>query len=644
MSVNLKPVKAWNFGTPANGVAMYQDTIKPLDDNIKALAEQANKCVQVEPQNFTKAEKDQARKNLDADNGRIHRFCLYWTDTPYGSSGETCCLLGDMEQLNEQGTDVLPLTKERLYEIYKNNEVLLFTSYPYSSTQKHWGIAADVDIYFRGEAGDFDNLYVDIRFYLPVQYHGMRDPECYQVCDFTLNGEPSPYLLVKGPNATGHYNSRGEYKMALPDKGETIPLLSDLSHDVYQDEHKVSVSYDSEEGCWVGNIKNYCFNTLRFRVSGSSSNNPEIRLYCDTTPNLNQSSSSEHWLYDSCLFTFVNVIFDYDEGTQPVIAKPYKFRFFRKMTVLGTETINECQSGFAQGKWENRKPYCILVTGGYSKSFTHPELNPTDIGSWTVLNEKTKQVHHVGFGGHTYNNKGQDTGHTDTYLRNLDAYDGDDYVETLKGFPKVTAEEVIKWRENGEIIILHYGQEIINEWDNEYHLYSFTNQSTRDSTTEEITNYAVRLEFTSVGHDPVVIETISFITNSSGYVILNGTEEHDVETLYVAARPEKTAITHDISKGYVSIPANAVTVLTIPSGYAGNSLNLNLNSVDIYQAPVDLSVEIHTEVSIDLKATLPDSSTVYWVGGNNSITAGKDYLLRCTGHCCELLEISAQQS
>jgi len=65
MSVNLKPVKAWNFGTPANGVAMYQDTIKPLDDNIKALANVADKCVQVTAQEFTPEEKETARTNID---------------------------------------------------------------------------------------------------------------------------------------------------------------------------------------------------------------------------------------------------------------------------------------------------------------------------------------------------------------------------------------------------------------------------------------------------------------------------------------------------------------------------------------------------------------------------------------------------
>ena len=35
---NLKTPTPWNWGTPANGVTMYNDTVKPLDDNIRLVA------------------------------------------------------------------------------------------------------------------------------------------------------------------------------------------------------------------------------------------------------------------------------------------------------------------------------------------------------------------------------------------------------------------------------------------------------------------------------------------------------------------------------------------------------------------------------------------------------------------------------
>lgn len=35
---DLKTPKPWNWGTPANGVTMYNDTVKPLDDNIRMVA------------------------------------------------------------------------------------------------------------------------------------------------------------------------------------------------------------------------------------------------------------------------------------------------------------------------------------------------------------------------------------------------------------------------------------------------------------------------------------------------------------------------------------------------------------------------------------------------------------------------------
>lgn len=65
MSVSLKPVAAWNLATPANGVAMYNDTVKPLKENIEAVTAQVDKCVQIEPQNFTPEEKETARANID---------------------------------------------------------------------------------------------------------------------------------------------------------------------------------------------------------------------------------------------------------------------------------------------------------------------------------------------------------------------------------------------------------------------------------------------------------------------------------------------------------------------------------------------------------------------------------------------------
>ena len=65
MSVSLKPVTAWNLGTPANGVAMYNGTVKPLKENIESVAAQVDKCVQVEPQTFTPEEKEIARTNID---------------------------------------------------------------------------------------------------------------------------------------------------------------------------------------------------------------------------------------------------------------------------------------------------------------------------------------------------------------------------------------------------------------------------------------------------------------------------------------------------------------------------------------------------------------------------------------------------
>jgi len=35
---NLKTPTPWNWGTPANGITMYNETVKPLDDNIRLVA------------------------------------------------------------------------------------------------------------------------------------------------------------------------------------------------------------------------------------------------------------------------------------------------------------------------------------------------------------------------------------------------------------------------------------------------------------------------------------------------------------------------------------------------------------------------------------------------------------------------------
>lgn len=609
MSVSLKPVTAWNLGTPANGTTMYRDTIKPLKENIESVAAQVDKCVQVEPQTFTKAEKDQARKNLDADNGRIHRFCLYWSDIPEGEH-TTYCLLGDMEQLNEEGTDVLPVTKERLYEIYKNNEVLLFTSYVYNNPQKHWGIAANVDIHFDSDhEGDFDYLSVDISFYLPVQSGVMRYPERYTCHNFTFgpNYEKSPYIAVYGPNATLHSSATGIYRMEIPDKSEVMPVFtSDIIN-------KGNISYDEDTGEYFCRISNYSYNEITTKdsmtVDSQYVSEPTLVCYCDV-PSAQQN-----------VLTFIDLKVDFNSV---VWHAPIKLKIVKRYTERRdgqTETFTvELHSQYT-GSFENGKTYTILAVGG-SKSGGLGSGLGLDLpnGAWFCLDcSQERKVHNLLYGI-------QDDNHTAVpYITDLDRFrmtnDGRKYQ------CYVTAEEVIKWHAAGDEIVLHYASDPTN-YDNTFMLRSFADQSSGDSKR-------CRLEFVSFLYG-TVIQQINFITNNDGYLYVSTFGNGDFEQHKFAYT---SGAISEIYDGVVSVINHSFETLTVPSTFSGE---LTIVVTSTYNDAVNCDILITSNAACDVFVRT-DQGSVYdmlWTDSNR-ITADKKFLLSVRGNCCSLKEATA---
>ena len=606
--MNLKPVAAWNLATPANGVAMYQDTIKPLKENIETVAEQLNKCVQVEPQNFTKAEKDQARKNLDADNGRVHRFCLYWSDIPYGENS-TYCLLGDMEQLNEEGTDVLPVTKERLYEIYKNNEVLSFTSYTYNNREKHWGIASDVDIYFQdGHEGDFDYLSVSISFSLPVQFHSMRYPERYTCHNFTFgpNYEKSPYIAVYGPNASGHNASVGIYSMEIPDKTEVLPVFT--SNII----GKGNIAYDEDTGEYSCRISNYSYNEITtpdsMTVDGQYVKEPTLVCYCDI-PGSQQN-----------ILTFIDLKVNFSASWHAPIKLKIVKRY-REWRSSQEETYTvELHSQYS-GTFANGKTYTILVVGG-SKSGglgSDPDL-PN--GAWYCLDcSQERKVHNLLYGI-------QESSTTVPYLTDLDRF------RTNSGDKKyqcyVTAEEVIKWHDAGDEIVLHYTANPSNS-DNTFMLRSFADQSSGDSK-------ACRLEFVSFLYG-TVFQQINFITNSDGYLYVSTVGGSDFEQHKFAYT---SGVISGIYDGVASVQSNlSFNTLTVPDTFGGD---LTIAIAQNYQDAVNCDILITSYVDGCHVFVRINQGSVYdmlWTTEGNTLSANKKYLLSVRGNCCSLKEVAA---
>ena len=613
MSVSLKPVTAWNLGTPANGATMYRDTIKPLKENIESVAAQVDKCVQVEPQNFTKAEKDQARKNLEADNGRIHRFCLYWSDIPYGvdSAGNQLyyCLLGDMEQLNEEGTDVLPVTKERLYEIYKNNEVLSFTSYVYSNREKHWGIASDVDIYFQDEhEGDFDYLSVSISFSLPVQFHSMRYPERYTCHNFTFgpNNEKSPYIAVYGPNASGHSSSVGIYSMTIPDKSEVIPVFT--SNPI----NKGSIDYDEDTGEYFCRIENYAYNEIITPDSmttpgGVFVQEPTLVCYCDM-PNEHQN-----------ILTFIDLKVNFAASWHaPIKLKIIKRYPEWRSSQVETYTV-ELHSQYT-GTFKNGKTYTILAVGG-SKSGGIGGLDLPN-GAWFCLDcSQERKVHNLLYGI-------QDDNHTSVpYLTDLDRF------RTASGDKKykcyVTAEEVIKWHAAGDEIVLHYAYDPTN-YDNTFMLRLFQDQSSGNSK-------ACRLEFVSFLYG-TVIQQINFITNNDGYLYVSEFGNSDFEQHKFAYT---SGVISDISDGVASVINHSFETLTIPATFSGD---LTIVVTSTYNDAVNCDILITSNAACDVFVRTEQGSVydMLWTD-DNAIAADKKYLLSVRGNCCSLKEAVALQ-
>lgn len=610
MSVSLKPVAAWNLGTPANGVAMYNDTVKPLKENIEAVAAQVDKCVQVEPQNFTKAQKDQARKNLDADNGRIHRFCLYWSDIPYGqdSAGNQLyyCLLGDMEQLNEEGTDVLPVTKERLYEIYKNNEVLSFTSYVYGNSEKHWGIASDVDIYFEsGHEGDFDYLSVSISFSLPVQFHSMRYPERYTCHNFTFgpNHEKSPYIAVYGPNATGHSSSVGIYSMEIPDKSEVIPVFtSDIIG-------KNSVTFDEETGEYSCRISNYAYNEITtpdsMTVDSQYVAEPTLVCYCDVkTPMQN-------------ILTFIDLKVAFSASWHASIKLKIVKRYIEWRDNQEDTFTVELHPQYT-GTFENGKTYTILAVGG-SKSGGLGDLDLPN-GAWFCLDcSQERKVHNLLYGI-------QDDNHTTVpYITDLDRF------RTNSGGKKyqcyVTAEEVIKWHDAGDEIVLHYTANP-TDYDNTFMLRSFDDQSSGDSKR-------CRLEFVSFLYG-TVIQQINFITNNDGYLYVSSVGGSDFEQHKFAYT---SGIISEIYDGVASVINRTFETLTVPATFSGD-LTIAVTSTYNDAANCDILITSNAACNVFVRINQGSVYDMLWTD-TNTIAADKKYLLSVRGNCCSLKEATA---
>lgn len=605
--MNLKPVAAWNLATPANGVAMYNDTVKPLKENIEAVAAQVDKCVQVEPQNFTKAEKDQARKNLDADNGRVHRFCLYWSDIPYGENSNYC-LLGDMEQLNEEGTDVLPVTKERLYEIYMNNEVLAFTSYNYYNREKHWGIASDVDIYFQdGHEGDFDYLSVSISFSLPVQFHSMRYPERYTCHNFTFgpNSEKSPYIAVYGPNATGHNSSVGIYSMEIPDKSEVLPVFtSDIIG-------KSSITFDEETGEFSCRISNYTYNEITtpdsMTVDGQYVAEPTLVCYCDA------DSVAQN------ILTFIDLKVNFSASWHAPIKLKIVKRY-REWRSTQTETYTvELHSQYS-GTFENGKTYTILVVGG-SKSGGLGDLDSPN-GAWFCLDcSQERKVHNLLYGI-------QENSSTVPYLTDLDRF------RTNSGDKKyqcyVTAEEVIKWHDAGDEIVLHYASDPSNT-DNTFMLRSFADQSSGDSK-------ACRLEFASFLYG-TVFQQIIFITNSDGYLYVSTFGGADFEQHKFAYT---SGISSEISDGVATVINHSFVTLTVPATFTGDSITITVTSTYNDAANCDILITSNAACNVLVRINQGSVYDMLWTE-SNTIAADKKYLLSVRGNCCSLKEATTLQ-
>lgn len=609
MSVSLKPVAAWNLATPANGVAMYNDTVKPLKENIEAVAAQVDKCVQVEPQNFTKAEKDQARKNLDADNGRVHRFCLYWSDIPYGENS-TYCLLGDMEQLNAEGTDVLPVTKERLYEIYKNNEVLSFTSYNYYNREKHWGIASDVDIYFQdGHEGDFDYLSVSISFSLPVQFHSMRYPERYTCHNFTFgpNSEKSPYIAVYGPNASGHSSAVGIYKMEIPDKSEVLPVFT--SNII----NKGGISYDEDTGEYFCKIENYAYNEITtpdsMTVDGQYVAEPTLVCYCDA------DSVAQN------ILTFIDLKVNFSASWHAPI-KLKIIKRYREWRSSQEETYTvELHSQYT-GTFENGKTYTILAVGGSRSGGLGSDLDLPN-GAWFCLDcSQERKVHNLLYGI-------LDNNATVPYLTDLDRF----RTNSGKKYQcYVTAEEVIKWHDAGDEIVLHYTGNPSN-FDNTFMLRSFDDQSSGDSKR-------CRLEFVSFLYG-TVFQQIIFITNSSGYLYVSTVGSSDFEMHKFAYT---SGVISGIYDGVASVQSNlSFNTLTVPDTFGGD---LTIAIAQNYHDAVNCDILITSHVDGCRVFVRINQESVYdmlWTTEGNTLSANKKYLLSVRGNCCSLKEVAALQ-